>query len=207
MHRELIGILRGVQPPEVLAIVDTLLDAGITQIEVTLNSPQPLKSIELMVRHVGQAARVGAETVLSVEQVQAVAGVGGQLIVSPNFNVAVAVVAATKSRGLFSAPGVLTPTECFDALQAGANALKLFPAPQIGTDGLKALRAVLPVHTQVLVVGGVAPETISSWIQAGANGFGIGSTLYTPGRPLAAIAQAAQDMVTAYDAALQVLPD
>lgn len=205
MQRELIGILRGVQPPEVLAIVDTLLEAGITQIEVTLNSPQPLKSIELMVRHVGQAARVGAGTVLSVEQVQAVADVGGQLIVSPNFNAAV--VAATKSRGLFSAPGVLTPTECFDALQAGADALKLFPAPQIGTDGLKALRAVLPEHTQVLVVGGVAPETISTWIQAGANGFGIGSTLYTPNRPLAAIAQAAQDMVTAYDAALQVLSD
>ena len=205
MQRELIGILRGVQPPDVLAIVDALLEAGITQIEVTLNSPQPLKSIELMVRHVGQAARVGAGTVLSVEQVQAVADVGGQLIVSPNFNAAV--VAATKSRGLFSAPGVLTPTECFDALQAGAYALKLFPAPQIGPDGLKALRAVLPEHTQILVVGGVSPQTIGTWTQAGANSFRFGSTLYTPGRPLAEIAQAAQAMVTAYDAAQQVLPD
>jgi 2-dehydro-3-deoxyphosphogalactonate aldolase len=205
MQRELIGILRGVQPPDVLAIVDTLLEAGITQIEVTLNSPQPLKSIELMVRHVGQAARVGAGTVLSVEQVQAVADVGGQFIVSPNFNASV--VAATKSRGLFSVPGVLTPTECFNALQAGGDALKLFPAPQIGPDGLKALRAVLPEHTQILVVGGVSPQTIGTWIRAGANGFGIGSTLYTPDRSLKAIAQAAKDMVTAYDTALQVLPD
>ena len=203
MNRQLIGILRGIKPQQVLSVVDTLIEAGITQIEVTLNSPDPLQSLELMARHVADTALVGAGTVLSVEQVHAVADVGGQLIVSPNFNADV--VAATKSRGMFSAPGVLTPSECFNALQAGADALKLFPAPQIGMDGLKAMRAVLPQQTQVWVVGGVNAETIGPWIQAGANGFGIGSTLYVPDRPLQAIAQAAHKMVNAYDAAIQTL--
>jgi len=131
--------------------------------------------------------------------VAAVAGVGGQLIVSPNTDPDV--IMATKAAGLQSWPGVLTPTECFAALKAGATGLKVFPGFAMGIDGLKAVRAVLPPSTQVYMVGGVGPDGFAEWKAAGANGFGIGSALYKPGRTPAEIAPIARDMVSAYDAA------
>jgi 2-dehydro-3-deoxyphosphogalactonate aldolase len=140
---------------------------------------------------------IGAGTVLTVADVQAVADVGGTLIVSPNCDTAV--IAKSRALGLQSWPGVMTPTECFAALQAGASGLKLFPASLIGPDGLKAIRAVLPKGTQVYAVGGAGPANFAEWRKAGCDGFGIGTALYTPGLPLAEIADRAAKIVAAYD--------
>ena len=199
MSRSLIAILRGITPEEAEPICEALIDAGITKIEVPLNSPQPIDSITTMVKAFGNNALIGAGTVLSRQDVAAVAGVGGQLIVSPNTDSEV--IAATIAAGLQSWPGVLTPTECFAALKAGATGLKVFPGFAMGIDGLQAIRAVLPPETQVYMVGGVGPEGFADWKAAGANGFGIGSALYKPGRTAAEIGLIARDMVAAYDAA------
>jgi len=197
--RPLIAILRGVTPPEVEAIGAALIAAGITRIEVPLNSPEPLDSIGTLARAFGAQAQIGAGTVLSLEDVQAVHGVGGTLIVSPNFDADV--VAETKRLGMASYPGVLTPSECFAALKAGADGLKVFPASLIGPSGLKAIRAVLPPGTQVYAVGGAGPENFAEWIAASADGFGIGSALYKPGLTAAEVGQRAARMVAAYDTA------
>lgn len=199
MSRNLIAILRGITTEEAIPVCETLINEGITTIEVPLNSPNPIDSIALMVKTFGNNALIGAGTVLSRQDVAAVAGVGGQLIVSPNADPEV--ITATKAAGLQSWPGVLTPTECFAALKAGATGLKVFPGFAMGIDGLKAIRAVLPPETQVYMVGGVGPDGFSEWKAAGANGFGIGSALYKPGRTAAEIAPIARDMVAAYDAA------
>lgn len=200
MSRPLIAILRGVTPPEATDIAAALIEAGITRIEVPMNSPAPLKSIEAMAKSYGDVALIGAGTVLTVETVIDVAKAGGKLIVSPNANTQV--IAATKLAGLDSFPGVMTPTECFDALGAGADGLKIFPASLLGVEGLKAIRAVLPAQTQVYAVGGADHTNFAQWIAASADGFGIGSALYKPGFSARDVAARARMMVQAYDAAI-----
>ncbi len=200
MSRNLIAILRGVRPEEIDAIADALVAAGIDKIEVPLNSPDPLDSIERLARNHGHHALIGAGTVLTPDQVRAVVDVGGRLIVSPNFDAEV--VETTKACGALSYPGVYTASECFAALKAGADGLKLFPAFQAGPKGLRALRDVLPPSAEVYAVGGVDAPDFADWAQAGATGFGLGGALYKPGMEPSDIAGKAHTVVTAYDAAL-----
>lgn len=199
MSRNLIAILRGLKPDQALPIGSALIKAGITNIEVPLNSPDPLKSITMLVQEFGDAALFGAGTVLTVEQVKDVAATGAKMVVSPNCNPDV--IRATKSSGMLSYPGVLSPSECFAALASGADGLKVFPAFQMGVEGLKAVRAVLPPATQLYMVGGVGSQNFAEWIDAGANGFGIGSALFKPGMPATTVAKKAAEIVHAYDRA------
>lgn len=200
MTHPLIAILRGITPDDAPAIAAALIDAGITKIEVPLNSPDPLDSIARLVQAFGNDAWIGAGTVLTTDEVAAVADVGGKLIVSPNCNPAV--IAATKARAMQSWPGVFTPTEAFAALAAGADGLKLFPGAMAGPSGLSAMRAILPKGTQVYAVGGAGPENFADWIKASADGFGLGTALYKPGLSAADVAARAQTIVKAYRAAL-----
>ncbi|MDX8353900.1 2-dehydro-3-deoxy-6-phosphogalactonate aldolase [Cognatiyoonia sp. IB215182] len=199
MSRPLIAILRGVTPDEAVPICAALIEAGITRIEVPLNSPDPFDSIKRMVDEHGQDALIGAGTVLTTDDVGRVAQMGGKLIVSPNCDQRV--IVATKTAGMQSWPGVMTPTECFEALKWGADGLKIFPASLLGPDGIKAIRAVLPPGTQVYAVGGAGADNFATWLAASADGFGIGSALYKPGLSMAEVAVRAKDMVAAYDEA------
>lgn len=191
----LVAILRGLTPQEAPAAGDALAEAGFTLIEVPLNSPDPLRSIALLAERLAGRALVGAGTVLEPAQVEAVAAAGGSLIVSPNTDAAV--IRASRSRGLVSLPGYQTPTEAFAALAAGATALKLFPADVASPAALRAHRAVLPPGTRVLAVGGVTPEGIAAWRAASADGFGLGSNLYRPGKAAADVAHDAAAFVRA----------
>lgn len=197
MSRNLIAILRGVQPDEVEAIGAALIGAGIDRIEVPLNSPDPLDSIARLAKAFGETAQIGAGTVLTAEDVRAVADRGGRLIVSPNADADV--IAEAKRLGLASFPGVYTASECFAALKAGADGLKIFPAFQMGSKGLKALRDVLPKATQVYAVGGVGAADFAEWRAAGADGFGIGGALYKPGATADEVSVSAKALVAAYD--------
>ncbi len=195
--RKLIAILRGIEPKDAVAVAGALLAEGISIIEVPLNSPSPFESIELMVRQFGTEALIGAGTVLTVDQVDQLDRVGGKICVSPDCTPNV--VRAAKEAGMLSYPGVFTATECFSALDAGADGLKLFPAFMAREEGLTALRAVLPSQTEVYAVGGVGGDDFASWLAAGASGFGIGSALYAPGRAAVDVSRAARVLVRSYD--------
>lgn len=191
----LVAILRGVRPDECEAIGEALFAAGIALIEVPLNSPDPLDSIARLARRFAGRALVGAGTVLTVDEVTAVASVGGELIVSPHTQPRV--IAAATARGLVALPGFATPGEAFAALEAGATALKLFPAEAASPAMLKAVLAVLPGGTRVLPVGGIDVATIAPWLDAGAAGFGLGSALYKAGRAAVEVGQRAAALVAA----------
>ena len=174
-----VAILRGVRPAEVVAVAEALIEEGVRLIEVPLNSPDPLESIELLARRAGSAALVGAGTVLDPLDVDRVADAGGQIIVTPNTNAAV--ITRALDRGLVPMPGFLSPTEAFAALAAGAQYIKLFPAGSLGTGYYKAIKAVLPPSAKVLAVGGVGPANAREWLDAGVAGLGIGTDFFRPG--------------------------
>jgi 2-dehydro-3-deoxyphosphogalactonate aldolase len=176
----LVGIIRGVTPEEAAGIGRALFDGGIRIVEVPLNSPDPFASIGKIAADLGDKALIGAGTVLDPADVGRVKEAGGQIIVSPNMNRQV--IAATVEAGLVSSPGIFTPSEAFLALECGAHVLKLFPAEAASPKVVKALRAVLPKHVPLVVVGGVTPECIAGWLEAGADGFGLGGGLYKPGQ-------------------------
>ena len=198
-HRPLVAILRGLKPAEALDIGAALVDAGFGIIEVPLNSPEPLDSIELLAKKFGDTCIIGAGTVLTTEQVDGAIDAGGRLIVSPDMKPTV--IQRTIERGGLSFPGVFTPTEAFAAIDAGCHALKFFPASLHGPDGVKAIKAVLPTHMNVLAVGGVSVPTIGEWLSAGTNGFGIGSNVYKAGWDAETVSTEAKAFVAAYDAA------
>jgi 2-dehydro-3-deoxyphosphogalactonate aldolase len=199
-NRKLIAILRGLTNEEALPFAEVLIKAGISSIEIPLNSPNPIVSIAAMQKEFGDVCTFGAGTVLTTDEVKQVADTGAKLIVSPNCNLDV--IKATKSAGMQSYPGVMTPTECFAALDAGADGLKFFPANLVGVDGIKAMRAVLPKETQVYAVGGAGANNFKEWINAGADGFGIGSVLYKSGLTLDELKSRAKEIVEAYDEAV-----
>ena len=200
MSRNLMAILRGVMPHEVVALGEQLLQAGINQIEVPLNSPNALESIANLHKAFAGQAFIGAGTVLNVADAKAVYAHGGEFVVSPNCNHDV--IKATKDMGMMSYPGVLTPTECFAALASGADMLKLFPAFLLGINGFKAIQAVLPKHVGCYAVGGIASDDFAQWRSAGIAGFGLASNLYTPGDSPINIASKAQVLVDAWDETL-----
>jgi 2-dehydro-3-deoxyphosphogalactonate aldolase len=175
----LIAILRGLTPAEAPAIGEALVSSGFALIEVPLNSPQPLQSIAALTQRFPNVL-IGAGTVLHAQQVKEVHAAGGRLVVAPNFNPAV--VAQALALNMVVLPGVATPSEAFAALDAGAHGLKLFPAEMISPATVKALRAVLPPHAALMPVGGITPDNMAAYLAAGANGFGLGSALYAPGR-------------------------
>ncbi len=175
----LVAILRGITPDEAPEAADILYRNGFRLIEVPLNSPDPLKSISLMRSRLPQDALVGAGTVLRAEDVDILAGMSADLIVMPHADIEV--IKAAKEAGLICLPGVVSPTEAFAAIRAGAHALKLFPAELVAPSILKAMRAVLPKDLPVFPVGGITPDNQAEFLKAGANGFGLGSALYTPG--------------------------
>lgn len=198
-HRHLIAILRGITPQEAVAVCEALARAGISIIEVPLNSPQPIDSIRAAAKALEGRASVGAGTVLKEDDVDAVAAASGTFIVSPDCNEAV--IARTRARGLRSYPGVFSPTEAFRAIRAGAHALKFFPAEVLGAAGIKAMKAVLPPEIPLYAVGGANPDNFAEFLAAGCTGFGIGSYLYKPGSTVAEIAARANALVAAYDRA------
>jgi len=191
----LVAILRGVRPDEVEAVGDALVAAGLRVIEVPLNSPEPLDSIGRLQRRFGASVLIGAGTVRRVAEVDAVAEAGGRLIVTPHAEPAL--VRAAKARGMLAVPGFFTPAEAFALLDAGADALKLFPAEGGSPAMLRALLAVLPAGTMVLPVGGMEAGTLGAWRAAGAAGFGIGGAIYKPGDDAAAVAAKAARLMAA----------
>lgn len=192
----LIAILRGLHPSEAQAIGRVLYDAGFRVIEVPLNSPQPYDSIRILRDSLPADCLIGAGTVLSPQQVEAVKAAGGQVIVMPHSDPAV--LRAAKAAGLYLAPGVATPTEAFAALAEGADVLKLFPAEQMAPVLVKAWLAVLPAGTVLLPVGGISPTNMQAFIEAGVKGFGLGSGLYKPGMSVAEVARNADAYVSAW---------
>ena len=194
----LVAILRGLAPTEAADVGDAIVESGFRLLEVPLNSPSPYASITLMRTRFPQAL-VGAGTVLDVQQVRYVHSAGGELIVSPNFNAEV--IAEAVRLGMVCLPGVMTPTEAFGALAAGATGLKLFPAELASPAVVKALLAVLPQGTPVMPVGGITPTNMAEWRSAGAAGFGIGSALYKPGKQASAVRADAERFVAAFTGA------
>jgi len=191
----LIAILRGVRPDEVVAIGEELVAAGFTLIEVPMNSPDPLDSVARLVAALGDRAMIGAGTVLTVDQVAGMRDAGGRMVISPNTNSDV--IRASAAAGLVSLPGIATPSEALAALDAGATALKLFPAEAASPTVLKAMRAILPSGLRVLPVGGIVPEGMAPWHEAGAAGFGLGSALYKAGMSAAEVGARARAFVAA----------
>lgn len=195
--RAIIAILRGISPSEIIDVCTNLIDAGIKIIEVPLNSPDALKSIALAAKQFGDTNMIGAGTVLSVEDAEAVAAAGGSFVVSPDCNAAV--IARTKALGMASYPGVFTPTEAFKAIKFGADGLKFFPAELIGPKGIAAMKAVLPPDMPVFAVGGANPDNFGEYFAVGCTGFGLGSFIYKSGYSITEIAKRAAQAVAAYD--------
>ena len=191
----LVAILRGVRPDEAEAIAAALERAGIAIVEVPLNSPDPIESIRRLAAGFGDRMLVGAGTVMTPAQVEAIAAAGGRLIVTPHADVRV--VRAAKAAGLFACPGFFTPTEAFSVLEAGADAIKLFPAEAASPAVLKGIRAVLPAGTAVLPVGGIDASNLRPWLAAGAAGFGIGSSIYKPGDTAQIVGEKAARLIAA----------
>ncbi|KKB09567.1 2-dehydro-3-deoxy-6-phosphogalactonate aldolase [Devosia chinhatensis] len=196
-HRHIIAILRGITTAEAVPVCTALVDAGITLIEVPLNSPNAVESISKAAQALADRAEIGAGTVLSPEDVRAVAGAGGTFIVSPDTNPAV--IAETVSLGLKSYPGVFSPTDAFAAIRAGATGLKFFPAEILGAKGIKAMKAVLPPALPVYAVGGANPDNFHEFFAVGCTGFGLGTYLFKPGMSVAEVADRAALAVAAYD--------
>lgn len=192
----LIAILRGVTPEEVIAVSESLVDAGFAILEVPLNSPRPLESIERLKAKYDDEVLIGAGTVTAPAQVADVVKVGGRMIVMPHGDPEV--VRAAKQAGLACFPGVATPTEAFAALANGADALKLFPAELLTPAVLKSMRSVLPQATRILPMGGITPDSMAGYVAAGASGFGLGSALYRRGDDPARVGRNALDFVSAW---------
>jgi 2-dehydro-3-deoxyphosphogalactonate aldolase len=195
----LVAILRGVKPAEAESITAALERAGIAIVEVPFNSPSPLESISMLSRTFGNRMLIGAGTLTTPSQVDEVAAAGGRLIVTPHADTAI--VRAAKQAGLFAVPGFFNPTEAFALLQAGADAIKLFPAEVLGPPMLKALRAVLPGSAMVIPVGGVDAAQVAPWLAAGAMGLGVGSSVYKPGDNAEAVEAKAKFLAAAVRAA------
>lgn len=197
-HRHIIAILRGITPAETEPVCEALVAAGITMIEVPLNSPDPLASIGGAAKLFAGRAEIGAGTVLTIKDVDAVAAAGGTFIVSPDTHPEI--IVRTRDKGLKSYPGVFTPSDAFSALRAGANGLKFFPAEVLGPKGIKAMKAVLPPEVPLYAVGGANPDNFAEYFAAGCAGFGLGTYIYKPGMSAADVAERARTAVSAYDA-------
>lgn len=198
MKRPLVAILRGIRPEECEGIIGALIDEGFTAIEVPLNSPEPFLSIEIARKLAPDGCLIGAGTVLSIENVDRLADVGGNLMVSPNVDPAV--IARAARHGMVTMPGVFTPTEALQAVEAGASGLKFFPASVLGASGIKAIMAVLPEDIAVAAVGGVSDADFETYAKAGITTFGLGSSLYKPGATAQEVRAKAKAVIAAYDA-------
>lgn len=196
-HRHIIAILRGITPEEAVPVCTALVEAGITLIEVPLNSPNAVDSIGRAAKALSDRAEIGAGTVLTPEDVRAVAGAGGTFIVSPDTNVEV--IEETVRLELKSYPGVFSPTDAFAAIRAGATGLKFFPAEVLGAKGIKAMKAVLPPALPLYAVGGANPDNFHEFFAAGCTGFGLGTYIFKPGMGVADVSERAKLAVAAYD--------
>ncbi len=199
-HRHIVAILRGIRPDEAVPVCEALVAAGITMIEVPLNSPEPLASIGSAAKLFAGRAEIGAGTVLTPGAADSVADAGGSFVVSPDTNAAV--IERTIARGMKSYPGVFTPSDAFAALRAGATGLKFFPAEVLGPKGIKAMKAVLPPEVPLYAVGGANPDNFSEYFAAGCAGFGLGTYIFKPGMTASDVADRARTAVAAYDKGL-----
>ncbi|MDF1606757.1 2-dehydro-3-deoxy-6-phosphogalactonate aldolase [Hoeflea sp. YIM 152468] len=198
MKRSLVAILRGIKPEETADIVDGLIAAGFTAIEIPLNSPDPFRSIGIAVKRAPKEVLIGAGTVLTAEDVDRLNDIGGRLMVSPN--VEREVIAQAASHGMVTMPGVFTPTEALAACAAGASALKFFPASVLGPSGINAIRAILPKDVPVGAVGGISNDDFSAYAKVGVRTFGLGSSLYKAGMTADEVARRAAAAIAAFDA-------
>lgn len=204
MKRPLVAILRGIKPDEADGIVSALIEAGMTAIEIPLNSPEPFRSIEVAVKRAPADVLIGAGTVLTAAEVDRLHDVGGRLIVSPNVDVDV--LARARERAMVTMPGVFSPTEALLAAKAEASSLKFFPASVLGAAGITAIRAVLPPNLMIAAVGGVSDQNFADYVKAGIRAFGLGSSLYKPGMTATDIAIRAKATIEGYDAAIRRAP-
>lgn len=199
MKRGLVAILRGITPAEAEAVADILVEVGFEALEIPLNSPEPCRSIEMVAKRLGDRALVGGGTMLTTDDVDRVRNAGGRLMVSPNMRTHV--ISHAAAHGMVTMPGVLSPTEAFDALDAGASGLKFFPASLLGPVGLSALMPVMPKGTVIGAVGGVGPENMADYMRVGITTFGLGTSVFRPGDSLEVVRDKALSLINAYDSA------
>lgn len=200
MQRPLVAILRGIKPEETEAIVGVLIEAGMTAIEIPLNSTDPFRSIGMAVKQAPAGVLIGAGTVLTAQDVDRLNDAGGRLMVSPNVDAEV--LARAHQHGMVTLPGVFSPTEALLAARSGASGLKFFPASVLGASGIAAIRAVLPAGVTIAAVGGVSDQNFAEYIKGGVTAFGLGSSLYKPGMSAADVAARAKATISAYDRAI-----